>query len=874
MLLTKTGLRFFSYGQYIKANVVNGISESPIQVTNFKLPWGKLCQRDDQDKEIHSPYSDVQISPKAQRQFFCGGRKSIPFGTEGSFDIQEGDNLVGTFYFDCPFSIFGTNKQQWTQHQNNYVVQINPQSPKSRGALGLVTISPPKNIFAFLWPNSLTLLIVCMTLIANTYQKPLVSLTSTVQDNTARIFMIQWEATPLFSVLSPWVGVYRIISPDTAPIMVFETQGQRQGYFMVTLPDVDFYEARYFQRYNNKDILITTGDLIQVENNEAIITLSASFKDEKGDEVPIVKIDWVSNVTQDNDQIFLYRLGQRDPVWQFSVEKQGAGATQYTVSKGQIGYYYAQYSQRGIDSFKMSNIIQVKESSPNFITIEGQTVSGKCKITWSTDFQTNQDTIQVKLGRINELADINKLKYLVETQDQSQQSVFNHRYENEAGTYMAYLYRNQQLIAVSNLVRVRQPEVNCPAKKGDTMSNIKNIVILIPENHSFLSYWGDYCEAPPGSNPTCNDGPKCCETYPKIVDGAGPIMMDDDQEVDRNHLQICQICRINGGKMDKFIKGCHYPMKPFNTPCSSENNFAIATKEIMKTYHQMARDYAISDRYFQASAGQSSQNDMYFARAAYVFKNNDWVPNAKKGSRCLSRDIPTQQPEKKTLFDPTIASLLDACDQSLAFYAEGYDASSTDSIIPEIVCFPKHYDNSDVPFQYYAPLADNPNFNRDYNRFWRDVHHRTLPQVSFIKALGMRTGHPGTAILGGTLTQCQDFAQDILDIIQASPTYRNQTLFVIAEDESGGFYDHISPPPTSPTDNIPYGARISNLFLGHFAKKNYISHDLIEHSSLIKFIEWNWLNGETGQLNTRDSDSQVNNIGDLLDISKTGTNPP
>jgi phospholipase C len=71
-------------------------------------------------------------------------------------------------------------------------------------------------------------------------------------------------------------------------------------------------------------------------------------------------------------------------------------------------------------------------------------------------------------------------------------------------------------------------------------------------------------------------------------------------------------------------------------------------------------------------------------------------------------------------------------------------------------------------------------------------------------------------------------------------------LLVIAEDESGGFYDPISPPSTSPTDNIPYGARISNLFIGDMVKKNYISHDFIEHSSLVRFIEWNWLNGETG----------------------------
>ena len=37
----------------------------------------------------------------------------------------------------------------------------------------------------------------------------------------------------------------------------------------------------------------------------------------------------------------------------------------------------------------------------------------------------------------------------------------------------------------------------------------------------------------------------------------------------------------------------------------------------------------------------------------------------------------------------------------------------------------------------------------------------------------------------------------------------------------------------------------------------------MEHSSIVKFIEWNWLKGESGQLNTRDSN--VNSIGDLID---------
>ena len=70
----------------------------------------------------------------------------------------------------------------------------------------------------------------------------------------------------------------------------------------------------------------------------------------------------------------------------------------------------------------------------------------------------------------------------------------------------------------------------------------------------------------------------------------------------------------------------------------------------------------------------------------------------------------------------------------------------------------------------------------------------------------------------------------------------------------------------------PYGARVPLLAIGRFAKSNHISHVQMEHSSIVKFIEWNWLNQQTGQFNTRDS--KVNNIGSMLDPAKTGVLVP
>jgi phospholipase C len=85
-------------------------------------------------------------------------------------------------------------------------------------------------------------------------------------------------------------------------------------------------------------------------------------------------------------------------------------------------------------------------------------------------------------------------------------------------------------------------------------------------------------------------------------------------------------------------------------------------------------------------------------------------------------------------------------------------------------------------------------------------------------------------------------------------------------DESGGYFDHLAPPAASSVDGQPYGARVPLLALGRFARKGHVSHAIMEHSSIVKFIEWNWL-GQTGLLGGRDA--VVNNIGSMLDASAT-----
>jgi phospholipase C len=196
---------------------------------------------------------------------------------------------------------------------------------------------------------------------------------------------------------------------------------------------------------------------------------------------------------------------------------------------------------------------------------------------------------------------------------------------------------------------------------------------------------------------------------------------------------------------------------------------------------------------------------------------------------------------------------------------EGYAVKQTDKDPSH--CWPAYYDPSDNPMQYYPRFRDKPGYNRDFTAFAADLKAGTLPAVSFIKAQGIRSEHGGVAITPGA-----NFVKAAMDAVLGTPAYKDNTLVLVTFDESGGYYDHVRPPGSSPVDGKTYGPRLPLLAIGPFARVNTISHVQLEHASIIRFIEWNWLGGRTGQLHTRDA--TANNLGSLLDSTRTGTPVP
>lgn len=429
-------------------------------------------------------------------------------------------------------------------------------------------------------------------------------------------------------------------------------------------------------------------------------------------------------------------------------------------------------------------------------------------------------------------------------------------------------------------------------------TNIKHVVLIVQENHSFDSYFGAYGTAPAYSNPTCTSGRGCTEAAPS-QDPAGhaPVALTDSSNYsdDHDHGYSCEVCEMDGGAMDKFTGGSCPSDYTFlaglvTDSCSTTSNFAVATDPtLMSTYWSYADDYALADRYFQPIAGGSSANDMYFAVAHYEFLDDSLEP-AARGAGCTLGTSPV----KGTALSgrTTIADLLIDNGFSFKVYADGFNDSYAASPncppaggdCPETLLTEAcRFDPSDVPFEYYPQFADNQTYMGDLTELFTDVAGGNLPNFSFVKYRTSANEHPGWSYI----SHGEKNVAAVVNAILSSPIYADNTLILLTWDEGGGFYDHVAPPPSIEKfpagslyagDPIPYGPRVPFLAIGTFARKGTISHVVMEHSSIVKFLEWNFLGpSAVGAINATDPsarDAAVNNIGSMLDPAAVGVAVP
>jgi phospholipase C len=189
------------------------------------------------------------------------------------------------------------------------------------------------------------------------------------------------------------------------------------------------------------------------------------------------------------------------------------------------------------------------------------------------------------------------------------------------------------------------------------------------------------------------------------------------------------------------------------------------------------------------------------------------------------------------------------------------------------------------PFQYYKQTAnlqhvrptsvqmighdgDAANHQYDTDDFYDAVKAGNFPAVSFLKAPAYQDGHAGNS---DPLDE-QAFDVKVINFLQHQPDWKN-TVVIIAYDDSDGWYDHQMGPivnqSTTRADALTglgqcgdgsnalpgphtahaqgrcgYGPRLPLLVISPYARQNYVDHSLTDQTSVLRFIEDNWLGGE------------------------------
>jgi len=191
------------------------------------------------------------------------------------------------------------------------------------------------------------------------------------------------------------------------------------------------------------------------------------------------------------------------------------------------------------------------------------------------------------------------------------------------------------------------------------------------------------------------------------------------------------------------------------------------------------------------------------------------------------------------------------------------------------------------PFQYYASTqnlkhtrptsvatigqpGDAANHQYDIHDFFDAVKAGNFPAVSYLKAPGFQDGHAGYS---DPLDE-QDFVVNTINFLEQQPDW-SSTAVIIAYDDSDGWYDHQMPPIVNSSisaadalngpgvcgtsQNIlpgitpgvehaqgrcGFGPRLPLLVISPYARQNFVDHTVTDQSSIIHFIENNWLGGE------------------------------
>jgi phospholipase C len=174
---------------------------------------------------------------------------------------------------------------------------------------------------------------------------------------------------------------------------------------------------------------------------------------------------------------------------------------------------------------------------------------------------------------------------------------------------------------------------------------------------------------------------------------------------------------------------------------------------------------------------------------------------------------------------------------------------------------------------YPLGLAGAIRHLRTTAQFFSDAAAGTLPAVSIVDPdFGAYSEENPQDISHG-----EAFSAAVIDAVTHGPAWES-TLLLWIYDEHGGYYDHVPPPPATMPDKVParnwqlatpwvrrllgrlspksltqlenaddgpvsydrYGFRVPAVIVSPYARPDFVLHDVLDHTSVLKLIEEKW----------------------------------
>jgi phospholipase C len=376
---------------------------------------------------------------------------------------------------------------------------------------------------------------------------------------------------------------------------------------------------------------------------------------------------------------------------------------------------------------------------------------------------------------------------------------------------------------------------------------IQHVVVIMQENRSFDSYFGTY----PGAN---GIPAGVCEPDPLHGGCVAPFHDPSNENYGGPHGHGSFEPDLDEGKMDGFISQAEKGSKckstePDCSPCTEGSSAKCIdvmgyhdAREI-PNYWTYAQNFVLQDDMFASASSWSLPE--------HLFMVSGWSASCPNGNSdpmdcTTSLEQPGQNPiAPGTTFAWTdITYLLHKANVSWRYYV--FEGSEPDCENDEAMTCAPVTQGPKTP-SIWNPLVDFTDVEEDGQRenvqsltnFYSAVQNPSecgLPNVSWITPNSLVSEHPPALISKG-----QAYVTTLINSIMRSSCWDSTAIF-LSWDDWGGFYDNVVPPDI---DENGYGFRVPGLVISPYARAGYIDHQQLSHDAYLKFIEDDFLGGET-----------------------------